>query len=194
MRRNQDMPDLRLLADEDLMPLVQAGDAAAFALIYDRHSAAAFSLVYRIMGRRSEAEDALQEAFLSVWRAGGRYDPARGSVRSWLLGIVHNRTIDAIRRASVHERRRASDEGIEERLPAREWTEDEAMRRMDAVQVRSALAALPAEQVRVIELAYFGGFTHTEIAQMLGLPLGTVKARMRLGLQKLRGGLEEVTA
>jgi RNA polymerase sigma-70 factor (ECF subfamily) len=176
------------------MPLVQAGDAAAFAVIYDRHSGAAFSLVYRIVGRRAEAEDALQEAFLAVWRAGGRYDPARGSVRSWLLGIVHNRAIDAIRRASVHQRRRASDEGIDERLPAPGGTEAEVIRRMDAAHVRAALGALPAEQVRVIELAYFGGFTHTEIAGMLALPLGTVKARMRLGLQKLRGGLEEVTA
>jgi RNA polymerase sigma-70 factor (ECF subfamily) len=188
------MPDLRLLADEDLMPLIQGGDADAFAVIYDRHSGAAFSLVYRIIGRRSEAEDALQEAFLSVWRSGGRYDPTRGSVRSWLLGIVHNRAIDTIRRASVHDRRRASDEGLEERLAAPERTDTEVIRRMDAVQVRAALATLPDEQVRVIELAYFGGFTHTEIAEMLGLPLGTAKARMRLGLQKLRGGLEEVTA
>ena len=188
------MPDLRLLADEDLMPLVQAGDAGAFAVIYDRHAAAAFSLVYRIVGRRAEAEDALQEAFLSIWRSGGRYDPARGSVRSWLLGIVHNRAIDVIRRASVHERRRTSDEGIEERLAAPERTEAEVVRRMDALQVRAALAALPPEQVRVIELAYFGGFTHTEIAELLSLPLGTVKARMRLGLQRLRGGLAEVTA
>jgi RNA polymerase sigma-70 factor (ECF subfamily) len=188
------MPDLRLLADEDLMPMIQAGNAAAFAVIYDRHSAAAFSLVYRIIGRRSEAEDALQEGFLSIWRSGGRYDPTRGSVRSWLLGIIHNRAIDVIRRASVHERRRASDEGIEERLPAPGSTEAEVLRRMDAVQVREALDALPDEQVRVIELAYFGGFTHVEIAEMLGQPLGTVKARMRLGLQKLRGRLEEVTS
>ncbi len=189
------MADLRLLADEDLMPLIQAGDAAAFAVIYDRHAGAAFSLVYRIIGRRSEAEDALQDGFLAVWRSGGRYDPARGSVRSWLLGIVHHRAIDTIRRASVHDRRRASDEGIEERFSSNEaGPEVEAIRRMDALAVRGALDALPEEQVRVIELAYFGGFTHVEIAELLTMPLGTVKARMRLGLQKLRATLEEVRA
>jgi RNA polymerase sigma-70 factor (ECF subfamily) len=188
------MPDLRLLADEDLMPLIQGGSADAFGVLYDRHSSAAFSLSYRITGRRAEAEESLQDAFLAVWRSGARYDPRRGSVRSWLLGIVHNRTIDAVRRASVHDRRRASADGIEEQLEARELTDVEVVRRLDAVRVRAALDELPPEQVRVIELAYFGGFTHVEIAEMLEMPLGTVKARMRLGLQKLRTRLEEVAA
>jgi RNA polymerase sigma-70 factor (ECF subfamily) len=123
-----------------------------------------------------------------------RFDATRGSVRSWLLGIVHNRTIDAVRRSSVHERRRASAEGIEERLTASEFTDVEVVRRLDAVRVRAALDTLPPEQQRVIELAYFGGFTHVEIAEMLDMPLGTVKARMRLGLQKLRAQLDEVAA
>jgi RNA polymerase sigma-70 factor (ECF subfamily) len=184
--RTEDVADLQRLADEDLMPLVQGGSAEAFEVLYDRHSTAAFSLIYRIMGRRAEAEDALQDAFLAVWRSGARYDPARGSVRSWLLGVVHNRTIDALRRAGVHDRRRASDEGIEERFAAREETAAEAERRLDAVEVRTALETLPDEQAQVIELAYFGGFTHVEISDMLDMPLGTVKARMRLGLQKLR--------
>src|SRR5918996_6152384 len=131
--------DLRSLADEDLMQLVQRGQAPAFELIYERHAQAAFSLAYRIAGTRNLAEDVVQEAFLSLWRAGGRYDRARGSVRTWVLGIVHNRAIDALRRATVHERRRASDEGIEERFEARERTELEAARRDEARDVHAAL-------------------------------------------------------
>jgi len=140
-------------------------------------------------GARIAAEDVVQEAFLSLWRSNARYDRARGSVRTWVLGIVHNRAIDALRRSMVHDRRRASDEGIEERLESRERTDVEAARRDEAREVRSALATLPPEQSRVIELAYFGGFTHTEIASMLDTPVGTVKGRMRLGLQKMRGEL-----
>jgi RNA polymerase sigma-70 factor (ECF subfamily) len=177
------------LADEDLMQLVRRGDAAAFELVYERHATAAFSLAYRMTGKRNTAEDVVQEAFLSLWRSGARYDRRRGSVRTWVLGIVHNRAIDALRRAMVHDRRRASDEGLEERFEAAERTEVEAARRGEAREVRAALEALPREQSRVIELAYFGGFTHSEIASMLGTPIGTVKGRMRLGLEKLRGEL-----
>src|SRR3954451_12665519 len=177
------------LADEDLMQLVRRGDAAAFEAVYDRHATAAFSLAYRMTGTRNTAEDVVQEAFLSIWRSGARYDRARGSVRTWVLGIVNNRAIDALRRSVVHERRRASDEGIEERFEARERTDVEAARREEAEQIRGMLETLPDEQSRVIELAYFGGFTHSEIARMLGAPIGTVKGRMRLGLEKLRGQL-----
>jgi RNA polymerase sigma-70 factor, ECF subfamily len=180
---------MQSLADEELMSLVSKGEARAFETIYERHCGAAFSLAYRMCGSRSLAEDVAQEAFLSIWRAGGRYDRARGSVRTWVLGIVHNRAIDALRRTVVHERRRASDEGIEERFEARERTEVEAARRDEAETIRGMLDTLPAEQSRVIELAYFGGFTHSEIAEMLGAPIGTVKGRMRLGLEKLRGQL-----
>ena len=188
---------LAALADEDLMQLVRRGDTAAFEVVYDRHATAAFSLAYRMTGKRNTAEDVVQEAFLSLWRSGARYDRTRGSVRTWVLGIVHNRAIDAIRRAMVHERRRTSDEGLDERLDSGERTDVEAARRDEAREVRSALRALPAEQSRVIELAYFGGFTHTEIAEMLEMPVGTVKGRMRLGLQKMRGelgGLAEAPA
>jgi RNA polymerase sigma-70 factor, ECF subfamily len=183
--------DLRSLADEDVMQLVRRGDARAFEVIYERHSAAAFSLAYRMMGTRSRAEDVTQDAFLSMWRSGARYDRARGSVRTWVLGIVHHRAIDALRRATVHDRRRAGDEGIEERFEARERTDAEAARREEAGAVRSALATLPADQVQVLELAYFGGFTHTEIAEILDAPVGTVKGRMRLGLKKMRAQLGE---
>ncbi|HEX2088058.1 MAG TPA: sigma-70 family RNA polymerase sigma factor [Solirubrobacteraceae bacterium] len=195
-RRPHDKADaaLRRLADEDLMDLVRDGDAGAFGAVYDRHSTAAFSLAYRMVGRRNAAEDVVQEAFLSLWRAAARYDASRGSVRTWVLGIVHNRAIDALRRSTVHDSRRASDEGLEERFEAPERTDAEAARRSEAGEVRAALGVLPADQLKVIELAYFGGFTHSEIAEMLDTPLGTVKGRMRLGLEKLRGVLGEGAA
>src|SRR3712207_532680 len=179
------------VADEELVERVRAGDTHAFAAIYDRHSSAAYSLAYRMCGRQSAAEDVVQEAFLSFWRASARYDAQRGSVRTFLLGIVHNRAIDALRRATVHDSRRASDEGIEERFAAADRTDAEVARRGEAAEVRSALDELPADQQKVIELAYFGGFTHTEIAEMIQTPLGTVKGRMRLGLEKLRSSLDE---
>ncbi len=177
---------LRELADEDLMQLVRQGQAVAFEIIYERHCNAAFSLAYRMTGKRSIAEDVVQEAFLSLWRSGARYDRTRGSVRTWTLGIVHNRAIDALRRGIVHDRRRASDEGIEERFEAPENTEVEVARRDESREIREAMNELPREQSQVIELAYFGGFTHTEIATMLNAPIGTIKGRMRLGLAKMR--------
>ena len=180
---------LRRLADEELMQLVAGADADAFEIILERHADAAFSLAYRMCGQRGVAEDVTQESFLALWRSGARYDRARGSVRTWTLGIVHNRAIDALRRGSVHERRRASDEGIEETLEAPERTDAQAIGNAASAEVRGALGELPSEQRRVIELAYFGGFTHTEIASMLDTPIGTVKGRMRLGLHKLRDHL-----
>jgi RNA polymerase sigma-70 factor (ECF subfamily) len=181
-----DAHQLRGLADEDIMQLVQAGDARAFEVIYDRHGGAAFSLAYRMIGNRSTAEEVVQEAMVSIWRSGARYERTRGSVRTWVLGIVHHRAIDNLRRSSVHTRRRASDEGIEERFEAPDRTDAEAVRREESRVVRAALQMLPEEQCRVIELAYYGGFTHTEIAGMLDTPVGTVKGRMRLGLEKMR--------
>jgi RNA polymerase sigma-70 factor (ECF subfamily) len=178
--------DIQRLADEELMQLVRHGDPRAFETIYDRHGGAAFSLAYRMVGNRPAAEDVVQEAFMSIWRSRLRYDAERGSVRTWILGIVHHRTIDSLRRNLVHERRRTSAEGIEERHEAPERTDVEAGRREEARTVRAALESLPVEQERVIELAYFGGFTHSQIAEMLSMPVGTVKGRMRLGLEKLR--------
>lgn len=168
------------------MELVRENQAAAFEVIYERHADASFSLAYRMCGARSMAEDIVQEAFLSLWRSGARYDRTRGSVRTWVLGIVHNRAIDALRRGTVHDRRRASDEGLEERFESGERTDAQAARREEAREVRSALRELPEEQGRVIELAYFGGFTHSEIASMLDTPIGTIKGRMRLGLRKMQ--------
>jgi RNA polymerase sigma-70 factor (ECF subfamily) len=183
--------ELSRLADEDLMHLVRKGEARAFELIVERHQSAAFGLAYRMTGARATAEDVVQEALVSLWRSNARYDRARGSVRTWILGIVHNRAVDALRRNGVHDRRRASDEGIEERFEAAERTDVEVARREEADEIRAALRELPPEQGRVIELAYYGGFTHVEIAEMIDEPLGTVKGRMRLGLTKMRGALGE---
>jgi RNA polymerase sigma-70 factor (ECF subfamily) len=183
--------DFRGLADEDLMELVRGGEVHAFEVIFDRHSTAAFSLAYRMCGRRSLAEDIVQDAFLSLWRSSSGYEPGRGSVRSWVLSVVHNRAIDAFRRQGSRDVRNVTDEGIAERLPAPDATDVEVERRDDARQVRSALEELPPDQRQVIELAYFGGFTHTQIAEMLDLPPGTVKGRMRLGLTKMRYVLGE---
>jgi RNA polymerase sigma-70 factor, ECF subfamily len=180
---------LRRLADEDLMQLVRENDPAAFAVVYERHSSVAFSLAFRMCGKQGLAEDIVQEAFLSLWRSGSRYDRTRGSVRTWVLGIVHNRAIDALRRGVVQDRGKISDEGIEEHLEAPERTEVEVDRREEAREIRTALEGLPADQSRVIELAYYGGFTHSEIASMLDTPVGTIKGRMRLGLQKMRSQL-----
>jgi RNA polymerase sigma-70 factor, ECF subfamily len=181
---------LRQFGDEDLMRLVARGDARAFEVIYERHSTAAFSLAYRICGIRAAAEEVAQEAFLAIWRGAASYDRTRGSVRTWLLGVVHNRAIDAIRRATAHDRRRASDEHAAELLEAPERTDIEIARREDARSMRALIDALPNEQRRVIELAYFGGFTHEQIAELLDAPLGTVKSRMRLGLEKMRASIE----
>jgi RNA polymerase sigma-70 factor, ECF subfamily len=173
------------MADEDLMSLAGDGDAGAFAALYDRHSRASYSLAYRMMGERQAAEDLVQEAFLGVWRATGSYRAERGSVRTWILSIVHNRGIDQLRSAAsrrrVHDRVEATASTTQ---PSEAFAE--AWRNSQRDQVREALRILPSEQLKVLELAYYSGYTHTEIADMLDLPLGTVKGRMRLGLQKIR--------
>jgi RNA polymerase sigma-70 factor, ECF subfamily len=174
-----------LLTDEDLISLVEAKDAQAFAVLYDRHSRAAYSLAYRMMGERQAAEDLVQDAFLKIWRSAGSYRTERGSVRTWLLSIVHNRGIDQLR--SLASRRR-TQEKIEASAPRSQASEAfaESWRNSQGEQVREALKTLPPEQLKILELAYFSGYTHVEIAELLGLPLGTVKGRMRLGLKKMK--------
>jgi RNA polymerase sigma-70 factor, ECF subfamily len=183
---------MQKLADEDLMTLVERKDPVAFELLYDRHGGAAYSLAHRIVGDAQGAEDVTQEAFLSIWRSGARFDPARGSVRSWTLGVVRNRSIDALRRQSGRAPKLdLDDDAALAAQPGGELTDAEAIRRDTARRVRGALRDLPEEQSEVIGLAYFGGFTHSEIAQILSMPLGTVKGRMRLGLEKIRLSLAE---
>lgn len=180
------------LADEELMPLIGEKDPDAFEVFYDRHGGVAYSLAYRIVGEKAAAEDVTQEAFISIWRSGARFDRARGSVRSWMLSIVRNRAIDALRsRAGKAPKLTFDDEAVLEQRPAEELTEEEAMQHETARELRGAVGALPSEQAKVIELAYFGGFSQSEIAAMLGVPLGTVKGRMRLGMEKIRGELAE---
>jgi RNA polymerase sigma-70 factor, ECF subfamily len=181
-------PYLRL-ADEDLISLVEAADAEAFATLYDRHSRAAFSLAYRMMGERQASEDLAQDAFLKVWRGASSYRAERGSVRTWILSIVHNRGIDQLR---SHASRRRTQDKIEASAPRSQPSEAfaETWRNSQRDQVREALNTLPPEQLKILELAYFSGYTHVEIAELLRLPLGTVKGRMRLGLKKIRDYFE----
>src|SRR5919106_3144113 len=182
-----------ILADEDLISLVEASDAEAFAALYDRHSRAAFSLAYRMMGDRQAAEDLAQDAFLKVWRGAVSYRAERGSVRTWILSIVHNRGIDQLR---SHASRRRTQDRIEASAPRSQPSEAfaETWRNSQREQVREAMNTLPPEQLKILELAYFSGYTHVEIAELLRLPLGTVKGRMRLGLKKIRDYFESSDA
>lgn len=178
---------LARLGDEELMAVVDRKDPEGFKALYERHGGAAYSLAYRIVGDRAIAEDTTQEAFLSIWRSGSRYDRSRGSVRSWVLSIVRNRSIDALRRGGAGAPKLDhDDEAALDGQPASERTDATVIRNETARELRGAMRALPEEQSKVIELAYFGGFSHSEIADMVGLPLGTVKGRMRLGLEKIR--------
>jgi len=178
-----------LLADEDLISLVGDGDAQAFALLYDRHSRVAFSLAHRMLGERQAAEDLAQEAFIKIWRAATSYRAGRGGVRTWILSVVRNQGIDQLRANAT---RRRTLEKIEASIPRSQPSEAfaECWRNSQRDQVREALNTLPAEQWKILELAYFSGYTHVEIADLLGLPLGTVKGRMRLGLKMLRDHCE----
>lgn len=178
-----------LLADEELISLVENDDPKAFSVLYDRHSRSAFSLAYRMMGERQAAEDLIQEVFLRVWRSTGSYRAERGSVRTWILSIVHHRGVDLLR---SHASRRRTQDRVEATAEMAQPSEafPEAWRNSQRDQVRRALDTLPSEQLNVLELAYFSGYTHVEIAELLNLPLGTVKGRMRLGLKKIRDYFE----
>ena len=182
---------LERLADEELMAHVDRKESLAFEILYDRHGGAAYSLAYRIVGDRNAAEDVAQEAFLSIWRSNARFDRARGSVRSWVLSVVRNRAIDALRRGGGAPKLDHDDDAVLEARPGEELTEEEALRRETSRELRGALDSLPDDQSQVIQLAYFGGFSHSEIAEMLSMPLGTVKGRMRLGLEKIRAQIAE---
>ena len=179
-----------ILADEDLMSLMEGGDAEAFAALYDRHIRAAYSLCYRMMGDRQAAEDLTQDAFLKVWRSASGYRSERGSVRTWILSIAHNRGIDQLR--SMASRRRTQDR-VEQSAPRSQPSEAfaETWRNRQREQIREALNTLPPEQLKILELAYFSGYTHVEISNLLDLPLGTVKGRMRLALKKIRGYFDQ---
>ncbi len=176
------------LADEELISLMGAGDAGAFAALYDRHSRAVYSLSYRMAGEKQAAEDLAQDAFLKVWRSAGTYRAERGGVRTWLLSAVRNAAVDGFRCAAKHRRAR-------ERAVATAETSQpcEAFAGVWRGAVRErlveALDALPPEQLEVVRLAYLSERTQSETSDLLGVPLGTVKGRARLGLGKVRDHL-----
>jgi RNA polymerase sigma-70 factor, ECF subfamily len=174
-----------ILADADLIALVES-DPEAFATLYDRHSRAAYALAYKLMGERMAAEDLVQEVFLKIWRAARSYRSERGSVRTWILSMVRNRSIDQLR---SHASRRRTQDKLEASAPRSQPSEAfaETWRNSRRDQVREALEALPPEQSKILDLAYFSDCTHVEIAGLLNIPLGTVKGRMRLGIEKMRG-------
>src|SRR5918995_1455488 len=173
------------LADEDLMLLVEGGNADAFDALYQRHCRLAYSVAHKITGEKHSAEDLTQEAFLKVWRSADGYRPQRGSVRTWILSVVRNQGIDQLRAKAT---RRRMQEKVEAFAPRSEPSEAFAQVWHEARlgRVREALDALPHLQQQVLKLAHFSGLTHMEIAERLGLPPGTVKGRIRLGLDKLR--------
>ena len=176
-------------SDASLLKRARAGDADAFAIVYNRHAAAAYGLARRMVRSPSAAQDVVQEAFLSLWRTDS-YCAEKGSLRTFLLGIVRNRAIDVLRRDLRRSARESSDDMVMSHLPAADCTDVEFERRETEHLLRSALSSLPDPQHRAIELAYFGGLTHTEIALRLNEPVGTIKGRIRLGLEKLRAEID----
>jgi RNA polymerase sigma-70 factor (ECF subfamily) len=178
-------------ADRDLIRQIAARDSSAMAALYDRHSRTVFSLVLRIVEDRAEAEEVVQDVFAQAWRQADRYDAKRGAVAAWLITIARSRAIDLIRsRRARPDAVQAPDEQIMLRLPdVAEPTDIVLASAERAAQVRKALRQLPFLQRSAIELAFFEGLSHTEIAERLEQPLGTVKTRIRLGLLKLREAL-----
>jgi RNA polymerase sigma-70 factor (ECF subfamily) len=183
--------DLTEARDRDLVRRIEGGDEEAFRNLFRRYGATALSLARRVARQPYLAEEIVQEAFLAVWRNPSAYDDARGSVRSWLMGTVHHRAVDAVRREEA-QRRRAEDSLTSDPVvvadPADAVVEELGLPEERKV-VRAALDELPVEQRQVIELMYFGGLSQSRIAEQLGLPLGTVKSRTLLGMRRLRGTL-----
>jgi len=179
----------RRLGDEELIRLTAKLDTGAFEVLYERHHVSAFSLAIRIVASPDRAQDVTQEAFANLWRDAGRYDPRRGLVRTWLMTMVHNLGIDAVRRLSSHERVQADAAILLPQRAARTAPKEQSDARDEARSIRGALQGLPEDQRQIIELAYYGGRTQSEIAEMLKLPLAMVKSRARLGLLKLRDAL-----
>lgn len=181
--------------DEDLLLRVGAGDDRAFRELFARYANVAHALAFRLVRQAQVSEEIVQEAFLSVWRSPERYDRTRGSVRAWLMGTVHHRAVDAVRREQAQRRRAdqaaAMGQGVAEDLT------DEVLSAIDLPRerhlVRRALAELPDEQRDVIQQMYFEGMSQSQIAERTGLPLGTVKSRTLLGMRRLRAHLGETT-
>lgn len=174
--------------DDTLVDSLVQRDLSALSSLYDRYGRVSYTLAYRILGEPEAAEDVVQDAFLSAWRGAGTFRRERGNVRSWLLSIVHHRAVDLLRRRTAF---RPAPLEAADNMPSELDTANEAARNMERGTVRAALETLPEAQRRTLELAYFGGYTQSELAQLMGVPLGTVKGRMRIGLQKMRRVLGE---
>jgi RNA polymerase sigma factor (sigma-70 family) len=174
--------DLAHLSDEALVALVARADDIALAELYDRFGHVAYGLALRVVRDPALAEDAVQEAFLAVWRSAARFVPERAKASTWILTVVHRRAVDIVRREEP--RRTEPLEAAPQ--PSANLTEDEAWLRLQRTRVQEALRKLPDQQREALELAYFGGFTQSELADRLGEPLGTIKSRMFTGLARLR--------
>ena len=175
--------------DDDLIRAVQRQDAAALMTLYDRYNRVAFALAYRVLDDAATAEEVVQDAFMLLWKRADSFDHARGgTLRAWLLTIVRHRAIDVRRRQARQEAGNLPLDALEAVLAGPDVWED-VLGGLDRAQIRAAVDALPDDQRRAIELAYFDGLTHNAIAAQTGAPLGTVKGRLRLGLQKLHGSL-----
>jgi RNA polymerase sigma-70 factor (ECF subfamily) len=175
-RADADDPDAATVAR------LVAGDGEALSALYDRYGRLTYAIAYRIVGEPELAEECVQDVFVALWRNASRYDPARALVSTWLCGIARNKALDAVRR---RQRRPVPTEGVELEGTASD-SADLAVAAADAVRVAEAMAALPPAQFEVLQLAHFEGLTQAEIAERLGLPLGTVKGRMRLALERMR--------
>lgn len=170
--------------DADLVARLPLGDEAAIEALYARYSAACFALAKRIVVDRHLAEDVVQQSFLALWR--GTYDPSRGAVGTWLLAVTHHKAVDTVRREGSRRSRMTTEQALVEIAATGPGPDDEAWRRLRAEHTRAALRDLPAEQREVVLLAYYGGYTQREIAEMTGLPLGTVKTRTVAAMRSLR--------
>jgi RNA polymerase sigma-70 factor (ECF subfamily) len=180
--------ELAHLSDEALVALAARSEQSALAELYDRFGRPAHGLALRILRDESLAEDAVQEAFLALWRTAARFVPERGKASTWILTLVHRRAVDIVRR---EERRRADALEQAPEPESREAVDEEAWLRLQRERVQEALRKLPDQQREAIELAYYGGFTQSELAERLGQPLGTIKSRMFGGLARLRELLGE---
>jgi len=180
------MPSNRDSRDRALVAAMEARDADALGELYDRHAARLLGLAHRILGETGEAEEVVQETFLYAWKAASTFDQARGSVLAWLIVATRSRSIDRLRTRKPAASRRSDEADPLARLPAAVDVEADSAARQWEAHCRTAIGGLPSEQREALDLAYFQGLTHQEIAERTGSPLGTVKTRIRLGLMKLR--------
>jgi RNA polymerase sigma factor (sigma-70 family) len=177
--------------DARLGELISRQDAGALEELYDRHSSASYGLARRIVGDEQLAQDVVQEVFLAVWRGAAKYDGSRGSLSTWLYALTHHKAVDAVRRSQRHSGRRAPEEALTTEPDSAPPVDEQAVASVRRDQVRAALAELPEPQRNALMLAYFGGLSQSEIAQLTGTPLGTVKTRTLAALRRLRAVLDE---